>query len=140
MLEIKLHVAEMDSLYARYFPHRERYVSLYPVAVKGAPKVDEASSAARALQLERPPMWEIIEKASKKGESALRQIQERRSPGDTERMETTTQDQQPSKYSSTKKDSNLEHAHSHRSKSKQQPSPEPISDGNDSDGGFFEEG
>jgi hypothetical protein len=76
-LKSDLHIAEIDSIYARYFPYREAYVSLYPV--QKADKAENASSAAQALRAERPPMWAVIEEAAEKGERALIQIRERRS-------------------------------------------------------------
>ncbi|KAI3336389.1 hypothetical protein HD806DRAFT_4009 [Xylariaceae sp. AK1471] len=148
-LQADLHIAEVDSLYARYFPHRERYVSLYPVAalglgIQGGPKTEDASTAARALQTERPPMWGTIEKAAKKGTPALRQIMERKfavDPG----SKPTSQDQRSSEHPSVTKAGQAkakssESTDSHKAKGKRQQSLEPRSDDNDSDGGFFEEG
>ncbi|CAJ2510045.1 Uu.00g059450.m01.CDS01 [Anthostomella pinea] len=82
-LKADLHVAEIDSLYARYFPHRERYESLYPVSslglsVHGGEQPEDASTAAKALRTERPKLWGAIEKASKKGPQALSDIRERK--------------------------------------------------------------
>ncbi|KAI8947646.1 hypothetical protein F4801DRAFT_495725 [Xylaria longipes] len=135
-LQADLHIAEVDSLYAKYFPHRERYVSLYPVSSlsqKGA-KAEDASTAARSLHTERPPLWDTIEKTSKKGTRALVQIQERKSAGD---LKSKPSQERPSKHSST-----LESTDRHKAKSKRQQLPEsPDSGGGDeSDGGFFEEG
>lgn len=77
-----LRVAEMDGVYARFFPHRERYISLYPVAESGASakkedKAESASKAVQALKSERPPIWYEIERAERKGMSALVAIRER---------------------------------------------------------------
>ncbi|KXJ94438.1 hypothetical protein Micbo1qcDRAFT_193609 [Microdochium bolleyi] len=77
-----LRVAEMDGVYARFFPHRERYISLYPVAGSGEAdetddKAGSASKAVQALNAERPPIWYDIERAERKGMSALVAIRER---------------------------------------------------------------
>ncbi|KAI0121982.1 hypothetical protein F4814DRAFT_407116, partial [Daldinia grandis] len=73
-LKAELHKAEVDSIYTRFFPYRERYISLYPVGEK----VDDASTAAQALCTERPPLWEVIEKAAELGTPALIEIRERK--------------------------------------------------------------
>jgi hypothetical protein len=83
-LKNDLHFAEIDSIYAKFFPYREAYISLYPVATKDksaeeGEKTDSASSAAKALRAERPPIWHDIEKASRKGMSALIKIRDRKS-------------------------------------------------------------
>ncbi|KAI1743946.1 hypothetical protein F4680DRAFT_407999 [Xylaria scruposa] len=135
-LQADLHIAEVDALYAKYFPHRERYVSLYPVSSlsqKGE-KAEEASAAARSLHTERPLLWDTIEKASKKGIRALVQIQERKSAADSKSK--SSQESSP-KQSSTTKAGQVKV----RSKDKHQQLPEsPASSGDESDGGFFEEG
>ncbi|KAI0857240.1 hypothetical protein F4860DRAFT_518100 [Xylaria cubensis] len=135
-LQADLRIAEVDALYAKYFPHRERYVSLYPVSSlseKGA-EAEEASAAARSLHTERPPLWDTIEKASKRGIRALVQIQERKSAADSK---SKSSQESPPKQSSTAKAGQLKV----RSKDKRQQLPEsPASNGDESDGGFFEEG
>lgn len=135
-LQADLHIAEVDALYAKYFPHRERYVSLYSVTSishKG-PKAEDASVAVRSLHTERPPLWDAIERASKKGIRTLIQIQERKSAVDSKGKQSQ---KQPSKHSST-----VESMDRHKAKDKRQQPPEtPDSGGDDeSDGGFFEEG
>ncbi|KAI0448726.1 hypothetical protein F5B21DRAFT_96497 [Xylaria acuta] len=148
-LHADLHIAEVDALYAKYFPHRERYVSLYPVSSlsqKGA-KAEDTSTAARSLHTERPPLWDTIEKTSKKGIRALVQIQERKSVVDSK---SKPSQEQPSKHSSAagssqvkaRNSSTLELTDRHRAKDKRQQLPEsPDPSGDDeSDGGFFEEG
>ncbi|KAI1113347.1 hypothetical protein F5Y14DRAFT_212437 [Nemania sp. NC0429] len=149
-LQADLHIAEVDALYAKYFPHRERYISLYPVTslglgVQGGVKAEDASTAARALHAERPPLWGVIEKAANKGNSALVQIQERKSPVDAESKQAR---ERPSKEASAAK------ASQPKAKSKHSGAAEPHegkgrhgksrqssdSSGDDSDGGFFEEG
>ncbi|KAI0971650.1 hypothetical protein F4678DRAFT_70530 [Xylaria arbuscula] len=147
--EADLHIAEIDALYPRYFPHRERYVSLYPSPssdqdAQGSAKAEDASAAARSLNTERPPLWGEIEKAAKKGTWALTQIQERRLTRSKAPREG------PSKHSSvakagplkTKTPSAPESADSNRGKGKRQQPTEPSDSGSDgdSDGGFFEEG
>ncbi|KAH7037859.1 uncharacterized protein B0I36DRAFT_380985 [Microdochium trichocladiopsis] len=77
-----LRTAEIDGVYARFFPHRERYISLYPVAGSGTEedeKVDTKTTgkAVKALKVERPPIWYDIERAERKGMSALVAIRER---------------------------------------------------------------
>lgn len=151
-LEADLHVAEIDALYAKYFPHRERYISLYPVSslgsgVQGEAKAEDASSAARSLHAERPPLWDLIESTAKKGTSALVRIQERKPAG-------SSQSKPPagrlSKHSSAAKPSQPkakppaapESSNQYREKNKRQKAPEPsdLNGEDDSDGGFFEDG
>ncbi|KAI0481604.1 hypothetical protein F4859DRAFT_426355 [Xylaria cf. heliscus] len=134
-LQAELHIAEVDSLYAKYFPHRERYVSLYPVSSlsqKGA-KAEDASAAARSLHTERPLLWDTIEKASQKGIRALVQIQERKSAADSKSKSS----QEQSSIHSSKQES----TDRHKVKGKRQQIPDPPDTGRDdeSDGGFFEE-
>jgi len=83
--EIKrdIHICDVDRHYTIYFPYMERYVSLYPVSglglkVQGGPPLDEASSAARNLHSERPPLWTVVEKAMEKGQEALERLRDRR--------------------------------------------------------------
>ncbi|KAI3343499.1 hypothetical protein F4824DRAFT_10672 [Ustulina deusta] len=144
-LQADLHIAEVDALYTRYFPHRERYVSLYPVQ-EGA-KTEDTSAAARSLGTERPPIWGAIEEAAKKGNSALVQIQERkptvgsRSKPPRERPSThlfaAKADQPKAKTSFAP-----EPAGSTKRKGERQQvsKPSDSSSDDDSDGGFFEEG
>ncbi|KAI0542290.1 hypothetical protein GGR58DRAFT_453414 [Xylaria digitata] len=140
-LQADLHIAEVDALYAKYFPHRERYVSLYPILApgpdaQGGPKTEDASAAARSLHTERPPLWGTIEEAAKKGTSALVRIQERKSAVDSGSKSTQ---ERPSK---AKNPFTSESAGSNKGNSKRQRLPEPSGPSNDddSDGGFFEEG
>ncbi|KAI0439261.1 hypothetical protein F4803DRAFT_531986 [Xylaria telfairii] len=148
-LQAGLHIAEVDSLYAKYFPYRERYVSLYPVTSvshKG-PKTEDTSAAARSLYTERPPLWETIEKEAKNGIRRLIHIQERKSAVDSKGKPSQ---KQPSKHSSAmdvdqpevRNSSTVESTDHHKARGKHQQPPEsPDSGGDDeSDGGFFEEG
>ncbi|KAF2972142.1 hypothetical protein GQX73_g1451 [Xylaria multiplex] len=136
-LKADLHIAEVDALYAKYFPHRERYVSLYPISAPGSdvqeePKKEDASTAARSLHTERPPLWSTIEEAAKKGTSALVRIQERKSAVDAGSKPTQ---ERPSGAKGS--------VDSSKGNKKRQALPEPegsSNDDDDSDGGFFEEG
>ncbi|KAJ2984739.1 hypothetical protein NUW58_g5903 [Xylaria curta] len=143
-LEADLHIAEVDALYARYFPHRERYVSLYPVSslragAKGEAEVEDSSAAARSLRTERPPLWNTIEKAAKRGTSALVQIQERRSAVDSS---SKLPPQERPTRPSTARAGQGKAKNSSTSRSEHQELPEPSNSNgeDDSDGGFFEEG
>ncbi|KAI0603035.1 hypothetical protein F4775DRAFT_531891 [Biscogniauxia sp. FL1348] len=149
-LKADLHIAKVDGLYARYFPHRERYVSMYPVSSRdpssnGGEKSENASSAALALHRERPALWALIEKASEKGEAALTEIRERKSDGSsrsktaeeqiTEEPSTTKTDRPRTKRSSAP-----DSAGAWRGKGKPYGQTETNDDGgSDSEGGFFEE-
>ncbi|KAI1281363.1 hypothetical protein F5Y07DRAFT_354484 [Xylaria sp. FL0933] len=144
-LKLEIQIAETDSLYARYFPHRERYVSLYPNS-SVSPKED-ASSAIKALTTSRPPLWAAIDKAAKKGTAALVQIRERRLAVDSR---SKAPKERPSKHAFEAKAGQLkaktsfapECTDSKKSSGKRQESSESSdsSSDNDSDGGFFEEG
>jgi hypothetical protein len=76
-LEADLHMARVDIKYAQYFPHMERYVSLYPAQDNA--KADEEGSGA----LKRPPLWGAVEKAMKQGQDALERLRERRLGSDS---------------------------------------------------------
>jgi rRNA-processing protein Efg1 len=86
VLESDLHIAEVDSHYARYFPFLEPYVSLYPIAKKiKESKADEEDEAADekslakiALRAPRPEMWAVVEKAMEAGKEALEKLRDRR--------------------------------------------------------------
>ncbi|KAI1326348.1 hypothetical protein F5Y16DRAFT_375005 [Xylariaceae sp. FL0255] len=152
-LQADLHIAEIDALYAKHFPHRERYISLYPVAAlglstQGGAKPEDASSAARALHSERPPMWKVIEEAAVKGSRALTAITERKTPPEQRKNDFAVTKQARSK---AKDLGTLEVADSRKGKGKdnqhqqtgkrqkpQKPSSNPSSSDDDSDGGFFE--
>lgn len=112
-MEQDLHVAQTDSLYAKFFPYRERYISLYSAASAASaaaaasedePKVVEeeedksetASSAKRALRSERPKLWGVIEKAAKKGIPSLIEIRERKLGSDSR---SKPPKERPSKHS-----------------------------------------
>ncbi|KAI1488104.1 hypothetical protein F5X96DRAFT_646918 [Biscogniauxia mediterranea] len=142
-LKADLHIAKVDGLYARYFPHRERYISMYPVSSqdpssKGGEKSENASSAALALRRERPPLWALIEKASEKGEAALTEIRERKSDGGSESK--TVERHVMEELSTTKRSSAPDSAGARRGKGKPYGQTETNNDsGNDSEGGFFEE-
>ena len=45
-----LRTAEIDGVYARFFPHRERYISLYPVAGSGAEGEEEKGKEGKAAE------------------------------------------------------------------------------------------
>ncbi|KAL7627019.1 rRNA-processing protein efg1 [Parahypoxylon ruwenzoriense] len=152
-LKADLHRAEIDSIYTRFFPYRERYISLYPVAslglsVHGGEKAEDASSAAQALHTERPPLWEEIETASEKGIPALIEIRERKlgtgSRGKHPRDDGPSKDSAPATVNrANTKNSNASDGASSRqgkgkSRIKRDKPSEPI-DGSDSEGGFFEE-
>ncbi|KAI0123317.1 hypothetical protein BJ170DRAFT_105060 [Xylariales sp. AK1849] len=82
-LERDLHTAQIDSLYAKFFPYRERYVSIYAakdlgLSVQGEQQPETASTASRALKAERPPLWSQVEKLSKNGVPALIKFRERK--------------------------------------------------------------
>ncbi|KAI0024782.1 hypothetical protein F4780DRAFT_775711 [Xylariomycetidae sp. FL0641] len=144
-LKAQLHIAEIDGLYARYFPHRERYVSMYSAAATDGPeseRTDEAqkanaSTAARALQAERPPLWKFIEEAASQGTRALCQIQERRvikalrpeNANELSAQHTAGADQAKAKDAQKGKG---------KGKGKRQEVVEPTDADSDSDGGFFE--
>ena len=76
-LQADLHIAEVDATYTQYFPHMERYVSLYPVQGKDEKGSAEQSAAARALHAPRPEMWSVVEQAMQGGEKALVRLRER---------------------------------------------------------------
>ncbi|OTB08396.1 hypothetical protein M426DRAFT_7712 [Hypoxylon sp. CI-4A] len=143
-LNADLHRAEIDSIYTRFFPYRERYISLYPVASLGKSanekKIEDASIAAQALHGERPPLWETIEKASEEGTSALIKIRERKSATDS--AEKRSKDQGPvvstkSKDSKAKKHSDI--ANSTNTRQGKGRTRRETNDDSDSEGGFFEE-
>lgn len=92
-------MARVDEAYARYFPYMEKYVSLYPDKPKAGSAEDEAakkSKAARSLQGSRPPLWSMVEKTMEKGEAALAQLRERRLGVD---FRAKPPPQRPSKHS-----------------------------------------
>ncbi|KAI1762524.1 hypothetical protein GGR53DRAFT_532559 [Hypoxylon sp. FL1150] len=143
-LKADLHKANIDSLYTRYFPFRERYISLYPVqslglSVLGGAKTEDASTAAHALHADRPPMWKVIEEASEKGTPALVEIQERKRAVDQiKKPEQSSRDAVPSKTQPTKAnktDSKTTQKGKGRAKQSEQ---QPSDPGDESDGGFFE--
>ncbi|KAI0883598.1 uncharacterized protein GGS22DRAFT_33552 [Annulohypoxylon maeteangense] len=143
-LNADLHRAEIDSIYTRYFPYRERYVSLYPVTAQGEKKED-ASSAAQALHDERPPLWAAIEEASAKGVRELIILRERKLDGDSRKKTSTTQKLKESEsantsHAKTKNFATSKSTNTRRGEEKKYgDEPEPL-DASDSDGGFFEEG
>ncbi|KAI1772399.1 hypothetical protein F4818DRAFT_171216 [Hypoxylon cercidicola] len=145
-LKADLHKAEVDSLYTRYFPFRERYVSLYPVSslglsVHGGEKPEDASTAAQALHTERPPMWELIEKTSEKGIPALVEIRERKLAPNQKKPEQPSKDAAPAKTQPTKAKGSDKPESKSTQKGKglaKQSKQRPTDSGDDSDGGFFE--
>ncbi|KAI0200428.1 hypothetical protein F4808DRAFT_428770 [Astrocystis sublimbata] len=140
-LQADLHIAEVDALYAKHFPYREPYISLYPVSSKtDDAKAGDASAAQRSLRTERPPVWDTIEKASQEGVRALVKIQERKSVADAKNQAS----EEKVGRSRSRNSSALESTGRHTANSKHRQAPEAQdSGGNDddeSDGGFFEEG
>jgi hypothetical protein len=89
-LERDIHTAEVDVSYTLYFPHLERYVSLYPSASRtkadgGGSDCDEqgdkrasSTTAREALRLQRPKIWHDIEGAMLQGQRALERLRDRR--------------------------------------------------------------
>lgn len=75
-LKADLHVAQVDTDYAIYFPFMETYISLYAKAAAG--EKDDKNAAAHYLRTPRPPMWTIIEKTREEGQAALEKLQNRR--------------------------------------------------------------
>ncbi|KAI1102837.1 hypothetical protein F4804DRAFT_311821 [Jackrogersella minutella] len=149
-LNADLHRAEMDSIYTRYFPYRERYISLYPVAalglsVQGGEKTEDASSAAQALNSERPPMWEVLEKASEQGTRALTEIRERKLARESRNKaykEQESKDPAPekTKHAKTKSSTTSDHTSTRQGKGRtKRGEPSGPPDSSDSEGGFFEE-
>ncbi|KAI1338034.1 hypothetical protein F5Y15DRAFT_141274 [Xylariaceae sp. FL0016] len=145
-LKADLHIAKVDSLYSRYFPHRERYVGLYSGAslglgVQSGTAPEDAGSASRALHSERPPMWKTIEKAAEKGTSALTEIRERKLAKTRKKRESSQgTNAGASGQQKEKGATSSSHAGSNkgRSKSKEEASDSGSSSDDDSDGGFFE--
>ncbi|RYP63616.1 hypothetical protein DL770_009349 [Monosporascus sp. CRB-9-2] len=153
-LKADLHIAEIDGIYARNFPYRERYISLYPVAslglsARGEEKPDDASTAAKALHSQRPPMWKTIEEAAKKGEKALVEIRERKPAGKSKAKQTqgsASKDPSPATPNQPKKNSKFasDSTVSRPSKEKRRAQISQGADtsgstsGDESDGGFFE--
>ncbi|OTA91595.1 hypothetical protein M434DRAFT_397112 [Hypoxylon sp. CO27-5] len=141
-LNADLHKAEIDSIYTRYFPYRERYISLYPVAslglsVQGGEKKEDASTAAQALHTERPSIWEDIEKASEKGIQALIEIRERKLGKESKSRRSTEQSSKDTKAKSSAKSDSTNTKQGKARKKRDEPSE--SSDSSDSEGGFFEE-
>ncbi len=155
-LKADLHTAEIDSIYSRYFPYREPYVSLYPVSsssARGGEKSEDASSAAKTLRSERPAMWRCIEEAARQGQKALIEIRERkpaRNENDKKAHESSSGDSFATSPNQTKKGSKpaLGSAGVRTSKattrqtqaSRNMPEPSSLNNDDDSDGGFFEDG
>ncbi|KAI2470396.1 hypothetical protein F4781DRAFT_390800, partial [Annulohypoxylon bovei var. microspora] len=144
-LNADLHRAEIDSLYTRYFPHRERYTSLYPVTAKGEEKKEDTSSAAQALYAERPPLWEVIEKASTEGIPALVKIRERKLDSDPRTKITGKQDSKGTEttktsHSKTNNSATSESTNTQQGKGKtKRREQSEARDSSDSEGGFFED-
>ncbi|KAI8957125.1 hypothetical protein F5Y11DRAFT_104923 [Daldinia sp. FL1419] len=139
-LKADLHKAEIDGIYARFFPYRERYISLYPVGEKA----EDASTAAQALHGERPPLWKDIEKAAEIGTPALIEIRERKSATDSKGKNSN----EPSRDATSKKANNSKKKSSGASdlasdrkgkdKTKRHKADAQDSSDNESEGGFFE--
>ncbi|KAF3003842.1 18S rRNA maturation protein [Neopestalotiopsis sp. 37M] len=138
-LKRHLHVAQIDSLYAKYFPLREKYISLYSSVLKdadGAKTAEEAKAeakstnlAAKSLNSERPEFWSVIEKTAEKGEPALMAIRNRKPDSESR--------------SDLAKDSVVKHKKDGKTESKKPSKHKAQAENNDdsgdeSDGGFFE--
>ena len=63
-LKKQIHLAEVDLNYTKYFPLSEVYISLYPPAYEA---VDEEQTSEAAETKPRPPMWAEIEKCTEEG-------------------------------------------------------------------------
>ncbi|ETS80737.1 hypothetical protein PFICI_08266 [Pestalotiopsis fici W106-1] len=143
-LKRHLHIAQIDSLYANYFPLREKYISLYSSVLKdsnGAQSAEEAKAeakstnlAAKSLNSERPQFWSVIEKAAEKGMPALSAIRERK-PGSESRDGPAKDDALKSKKATRSGDGKTESKKLPKNKVKAENSDD---SGDDSDGGFFE--
>ena len=126
-LKIDLHKAQVDIDYAIYYPFMEPYISLYakPAAVDAGDKGDEDEDdddkkrdvAAKYLNVERPPMWAIIEKTREEGRQALEKLQNRLPESDKGDASSSAKGSKKSKSGKGRKRNNDD----------------------DSDGGFFEE-
>lgn len=151
-----LRTAEIDGVYARFFPHRERYISLYPVGGSGTAGEEEetkekaaeaTSKAIKALKVDRPPIWYDIERAERKGMSALVAIRERNmnarpakesSSTDLPSRSSGKEEEKPAKEregkgaGTTKKNSKGKHEKPRADKE------HTVAEDSDSDGGFFE--
>ncbi|KAH8205821.1 hypothetical protein TruAng_000097 [Truncatella angustata] len=100
-LKQDLHTAQIDSLYAKFFPLREKYISLYSAAVSNPDaKEDEetasGNAAAKSLKAEKPKLWGVIEKAAKKGVPALNELRNRKLSNDSR---SKAPKERPSKHS-----------------------------------------
>lgn len=155
-LQQDLHVSQIDSLYAKFFPYRERYVSLYPLAslglkTQGGEQPETASSAAKALSAERPKLWPTVEKLAKKGIPALMEFRDRKLGNDSRSMAPKDR---PSKHSFAAKAESMkaksalasgptttkagEGRMALKNPKKSKRDVESSDDDSDSDGGFFE--
>lgn len=135
-LKHHLHIAETDSLYANYFPLREKYVSLYSAVLKDTSDTQSAEEAkaeakaeakssnlaARSLNSERPEFWTVIEKAAEKGQPALQALRDRKPASETRDQPAKNEGKTESKKSSK-----------HKAVEEK-----PEDSGDESDGGFFE--
>ncbi|KAJ4304466.1 rRNA-processing protein efg1 [Collariella sp. IMI 366227] len=145
-LKADLHVAQVDTDYAIYFPFMETYVSLYAGATSGdKDEKEEKGAAARYLRTPRPPMWSVIEKTREEGKHALERLQNRRSPkSSTAEGSEQTMEDHAGKKSSTRKDKKRAQQQEHNGSARSRPGrrEEEVAgrdeDENDSDGGFFE--
>ncbi|KAI5855589.1 hypothetical protein GGS23DRAFT_589484 [Durotheca rogersii] len=143
-LGVDLHRAKIDSLYARFFPYMERYISLYPVAspdlvARGGEKSEDASSAAQALHTERPPLWRDIEKASESGTPALLRIRDRKS----DRGSISKRNKGGAPKRDIPANGNVASSQQGKGEGKSKPKRDEasnLSNDSDSEGGFFAEG
>lgn len=138
-LKADLHVAQVDTDYAIYFPFMEPYISLYAGAA--SKEKDEPNTAAHYLRTPRPPMWTVIEKTREEGQAALVRLQNRRpqSTSDSEAAQQPAEHDVPAKKE--KKRESRQDAKKSKSKlakgEKQASKPNDEEDESD-DGGFFE--
>jgi hypothetical protein len=148
-LKADLHVAQVDSDYARYFPFMEPYVSLYAAAAAG--EKDGGNTAAHYLRGPRPPMWAVIEKTREEGLAALERLQNRR-PETSSTAKSTQKPadgEAPAKKSSSRKSKGAPPQKKARTPARSNGKPSKVekeeddnSDDNSDDsdgGGFFEE-
>ncbi|KAK4165294.1 hypothetical protein QBC43DRAFT_260105 [Cladorrhinum sp. PSN259] len=123
-LKIDLHKAQVDIDYCIYYPFVEPYQSLYakPAAGEQEDESEEKKDvAAKYLNVERPPMWTLIERTREEGKQALERLQNRQ-PEETE-------GDAPALAMGNKKKAKLG-----KGKGKKR-----ANDDDDGDGGFFDE-
>ena len=135
-LKKKLHVAEVDLAYTKYFPFLEPYISIYP---KKGPKADETTPTAKAaLDAERPPMWKEVETALEEGDRALEKLRDRNPDGGA--IASTTDLDSSRSFTSSSKSKKVETASKKKKKkSKYDEMEVEESEGESGSDGFFEQ-